>query len=51
LRSPAQRHAESLASPYHSENVAALRTQTHEDWPSSAMSGYRKRLADKPACH
>jgi N-acetylmuramoyl-L-alanine amidase len=38
-------HAESLSSPYHHENVARLRTQTHGDWPRRFMVKYRARLA------
>jgi N-acetylmuramoyl-L-alanine amidase len=43
-------HAESLSSPYHRENVARLRTQTHGDMTHSAMRTYRKRLAAQGAC-
>ena len=43
-------HAESLRSPYHHEDVAVLRTQTHADWPTSAMRVYRAQLAREPAC-
>jgi N-acetylmuramoyl-L-alanine amidase len=38
-------HAESLSSPYHHENVARLRTQTHGDWPRRFMVKYRRDLA------
>jgi len=38
-------HNESLRSPYHRERVARLRYQTHDDWPASAMRGYRKALS------
>jgi len=38
-------HAESLSSPYHRENVARLRTQTHGDWPAAPMRRYRAALA------
>ena len=38
-------HNESLRSPYHRERVARLRNQTHDDWPASAMRGYRKALS------
>jgi N-acetylmuramoyl-L-alanine amidase len=38
-------HAESLSSPYHQENVARLRTQTHGDWPRRFMVKYRAKLA------
>ena len=41
-------HAESLSSPYHRENVARLRTQTHGDWPSAPMRRYRAALARIP---
>jgi beta-N-acetylhexosaminidase len=37
-------HAESLASPYHREDVAALRRQTHSDFPAAAMRRYRAAL-------
>ena len=37
-------HAESLSSPYHREDVARLRTQTHGDWPRKFMVKYRARL-------
>jgi beta-N-acetylhexosaminidase len=37
-------HAESLSSPYHRENVPALRSQTHADFPASAMRPYRAAL-------
>jgi beta-N-acetylhexosaminidase len=38
-------HNESLSSPYHRENVASLRTQTHGDWTHADMDVYRRRLA------
>jgi N-acetylmuramoyl-L-alanine amidase len=38
-------HAESLASPYHHERVAALRRQTHGDMARASMRVYRRRLA------
>jgi beta-N-acetylhexosaminidase len=38
-------HAESLASPYHRERVAALRCQTHGDWTHADMQRYRGLLA------
>jgi beta-N-acetylhexosaminidase len=38
-------HAESLSSPYHHENVPALRTQTHGDMQRAAMERYRSMLA------
>jgi beta-N-acetylhexosaminidase len=37
-------HNESLSSPYHHENVARLRTQTHGDMTHSSMQVYRRRL-------
>jgi N-acetylmuramoyl-L-alanine amidase len=37
-------HNESLSSPYHHENVARLRTQTHADMQHSSMQVYRRRL-------
>ena len=37
-------HAESLSSPYHREDVARLRTQTHGDWPLRFMVRYRADL-------
>jgi hypothetical protein len=37
-------HNESLSSPYHHENVAALRTQTHSDFMHADMEIYRDRL-------
>ena len=37
-------HNESLSSPYHHENVAALRTQTHGDMQHASMQRYRRRL-------
>ena len=41
-------HNESLSSPYHHENVASLRTQTHQDWNHADMTIYRQRLARYP---
>jgi beta-N-acetylhexosaminidase len=41
-------HNESLSSPYHHENVAALRTQTHQDFVKADMDVYRRRLG--PGC-
>ncbi len=38
-------HAESLSSPYHHENVARLRTQTHGDMQHASMQVYRRKLA------
>jgi N-acetylmuramoyl-L-alanine amidase len=43
-------HAESLASPYHRERVAALRTQTHGDFRHADMQTYRKRLRALGGC-
>jgi N-acetylmuramoyl-L-alanine amidase len=37
-------HAESLGSPYHHEDAARLRTQTHGDWPRPFMVKYRAKL-------
>ena len=37
-------HSESLSSPYHHENVAALRRQTHSDWTHAEMTPVRARL-------
>jgi N-acetylmuramoyl-L-alanine amidase len=37
-------HNESLSSPFHREDVAALRTQTHNDMARAAMEVYRARL-------
>jgi N-acetylmuramoyl-L-alanine amidase len=37
-------HNESLSSPYHHENVARLRTQTHADMRRSSMVTYRRKL-------
>jgi N-acetylmuramoyl-L-alanine amidase len=37
-------HAESLSSPYHHENVAALRRQTHADWTHAEMAPVRARV-------
>jgi beta-N-acetylhexosaminidase len=41
-------HNESLSSPYHHENVAALRTQTHGDMQHASMEVYRAELAKHP---
>ncbi len=43
-------HNESLSSPYHHEDVAALRTQTHADFNHSDMQVYRARLRRLGAC-
>jgi N-acetyl-anhydromuramyl-L-alanine amidase AmpD len=37
-------HNESLSSPYHREDVARLRTQTHADWTHADMQTYRHDL-------
>ena len=37
-------HNESLSSPYHKENVASLRTQTHGDMTKASMDVYRAKL-------
>lgn len=41
-------HNESLSSPFHHEDVASLRTQTHQDWNRTHMTIYRTRLARYP---
>jgi N-acetyl-anhydromuramyl-L-alanine amidase AmpD len=43
-------HNESLASPYHHENVPYLRTQTHSDFDRADMQVYRARLRAAGAC-
>ena len=43
-------HNESLMSPYHREDVAALRTQTHDDWSRPHMRIYRSRLRALGGC-
>jgi beta-N-acetylhexosaminidase len=43
-------HNESLSSPYHHENVAALRTQTHDDFRRADMDVYRSRLRALGGC-
>lgn len=43
-------HNESLQSPYHKENVAAWKNQTHADWPRDKMRKYRSKLKKEPAC-
>jgi N-acetylmuramoyl-L-alanine amidase len=43
-------HNESLSSPYHREDVASLRTQTHSDFDSADMRVYRRRLATAGGC-
>jgi N-acetylmuramoyl-L-alanine amidase len=42
-------HNESLTSPYHREDVASLRHQTHDDWNKADMDVYRGKL-DKLGC-
>lgn len=42
-------HNESLTSPYHRENVASLRTQTHDDWKKADMDVVRGKLGS-PDC-
>jgi N-acetylmuramoyl-L-alanine amidase len=37
-------HSESRSSPYHHENVARLRSQTHDDWTHADMQVYRRDL-------
>jgi beta-N-acetylhexosaminidase len=37
-------HNESLSSPYHKEDVASLRTQTHADMAKASMDVYRAKL-------
>jgi beta-N-acetylhexosaminidase len=37
-------HSESLSSPYHHENVARLRSQTHGDMRRASMRVYRSKL-------
>jgi N-acetylmuramoyl-L-alanine amidase len=43
-------HNESLSSPYHHENVPALRTQTHSDFNHADMQVYRARLRASGHC-
>jgi N-acetylmuramoyl-L-alanine amidase len=43
-------HNESLSSPYHREDVAALRTQTHNDFKRADAQVYRHRLAAAGGC-
>ena len=43
-------HNESLSSPYHHENVARLRSQTHADWVRADMQIYRRKLAALGPC-
>jgi N-acetylmuramoyl-L-alanine amidase len=43
-------HNESLTSPYHREDVPALRSQTHSDFNHSDMQIYRARLRAAGPC-
>jgi beta-N-acetylhexosaminidase len=43
-------HNESLSSPYHHEDVPALRTQTHGDFNHADMQTYRTRLRRAGRC-
>lgn len=43
-------HNESLSSPYHREDVPALRTQTHGDFNHADMQVYRARLRQQGSC-
>jgi beta-N-acetylhexosaminidase len=43
-------HNESLSSPYHREDVARLRTQTHGDWTHADMTTYRRQLSARGNC-
>ena len=43
-------HNESLSSPYHREDVVALRTQTHGDFNRADMQVYRRRLRAAGGC-
>jgi N-acetylmuramoyl-L-alanine amidase len=43
-------HNESLSSPYHHEDVASLRTQTHADFDHADMQIYRARLRHLGGC-
>lgn len=43
-------HNESLSSPYHHEDVAALRAQTHSDFNHADMQTYRHRLRQVGGC-
>jgi beta-N-acetylhexosaminidase len=43
-------HNESLTSPYHRENVASLRHQTHDDWKRADMDFYRAKLRRLGGC-
>ena len=41
-------HNESLSSPFHRERVAALRAQTHSDFPKADMDRYRAMVRRLP---
>jgi beta-N-acetylhexosaminidase len=43
-------HNESLSSPFHREDVAWLRSQTHDDFNFSDMQIYRRRLRRHGGC-
>jgi beta-N-acetylhexosaminidase len=43
-------HSESVSSPYHHENVASLRAQTHADWTHADMRTYRSKLSALGSC-
>ena len=43
-------HNESLSSPYHHEDVPALRTQTHSDFDHRDMQAFRARLRRLGGC-
>jgi beta-N-acetylhexosaminidase len=43
-------HNESLSSPYHHEDVVALRNQTHGDFDHADMQVYRRRLGALGGC-
>lgn len=43
-------HNESLSSPYHREDIASLRTQTHSDFDRQDMQSYRRMLAAAGLC-
>ena len=43
-------HSESLSSPFHTERVDRLKTQTHGDMTRNTMQKYRAQLAERGAC-
>jgi N-acetylmuramoyl-L-alanine amidase len=43
-------HNESVSSPYHREDIPALRSQTHSDFNHADMQIYRERLRDSGPC-